>query len=201
DPDRASRIEGGDAVVNVHHVGRFDEGVVEILVGGIERVVDLERARALGEVAADENVALEVCGVIPPAAAGIHSIDTTSLRAVGDEISAVGRDAGRRRVAAIHRGTRGAGGDGRDGVIAVAVITHVKGCGGSGRADAHADARAVECDNAVVNINYAAQHEGIAHVDLCEGADGRGVRVCSLLRPPEGSRVPHGRVIGPGYGI
>lgn len=35
-------IEDGVAVVNIHHVRGFDKGVVEILVFGIERVIDFE---------------------------------------------------------------------------------------------------------------------------------------------------------------
>jgi hypothetical protein len=49
------------AVVNVHLVGRFDEGVVEILVRRIERVVDLEGATTFAEAAADRNIPAEVC--------------------------------------------------------------------------------------------------------------------------------------------
>jgi hypothetical protein len=50
---RAVFIGDHIAVVNVHHVGGFDEGVVEILVRRIERVVDLERATAFADASAD----------------------------------------------------------------------------------------------------------------------------------------------------
>ncbi len=42
----AGFVGGGVAVVDVHHVRGFDEGVVEVLVVGVERVVDFERAAA-----------------------------------------------------------------------------------------------------------------------------------------------------------
>src|SRR5580698_5076807 len=45
------------AVVDVHHVGRFDEGVVEVLIGRVERVVDLERSSSLGQIAVHVDVA------------------------------------------------------------------------------------------------------------------------------------------------
>src|SRR5262249_13391585 len=48
-----------DAVVDVHHIGRFDERVVEIFVGRIERMVNLERAAEFREVADDVHVAAE----------------------------------------------------------------------------------------------------------------------------------------------
>lgn len=59
DPDFAIRVHRGDAVVDVHHVGRFDEGVVEIFVSGIERIVDFERAAALGDIAGNCEVSLD----------------------------------------------------------------------------------------------------------------------------------------------
>jgi hypothetical protein len=50
------------AVVNVHHDGRFDEGVIEIFVRGIKRVIDLERSGSFGEVAVDVHVTVEKSG-------------------------------------------------------------------------------------------------------------------------------------------
>src|SRR5260370_2562774 len=47
----AARVGGDVAVVDVHHVGGFDEGVRKIFVGRVEGMVNLERAAALGEVA------------------------------------------------------------------------------------------------------------------------------------------------------
>src|SRR5439155_18980086 len=42
DPRLAIAVQRHDAIVNVHHVGTFHEGVSEVFVGRIERVVDLE---------------------------------------------------------------------------------------------------------------------------------------------------------------
>src|ERR1044071_1317009 len=39
------------AVVDVFHVGRLDKRVIEILIFGVERVVNLERAAAFREIA------------------------------------------------------------------------------------------------------------------------------------------------------
>src|SRR5208282_1756817 len=55
----ALRIGDDISVVNVHHVRGFDEGVVEILVGGIERMIDLERTARFREVAVDIHISVE----------------------------------------------------------------------------------------------------------------------------------------------
>ena len=47
------------AVVDVHHVGRFDGRVRQIFVGGVERIIDLEGSAATGKNAVDADVALE----------------------------------------------------------------------------------------------------------------------------------------------
>src|SRR5580704_9091663 len=48
--DRCATAVGDDvAVVYVHHVGRFDEGVVEILVRWIKRVIDFEGAAGFAQ--------------------------------------------------------------------------------------------------------------------------------------------------------
>src|SRR5215472_11171605 len=39
DPCRAARIERDHAVIDVHHVGRFDKGVVQVLIFRIEGMV------------------------------------------------------------------------------------------------------------------------------------------------------------------
>jgi len=58
----ALRIGGYVAVVDVHHVGDC-EGVVEILVGGVERGHrSLKRTPAFGEIAVDVHIPVE-----PPA--------------------------------------------------------------------------------------------------------------------------------------
>ena len=86
---REALAVGGDvAVVDVHHVRRLDEGVLQVLVRRIERVVDLERAAALGERAVDGDVALEVAGVAVRAVAvdadavGALAEDAASARAL-----------------------------------------------------------------------------------------------------------------------
>jgi hypothetical protein len=42
DPDVAVGVQRRDTVVDVHHVGRFDERVIEIFIGGVEGIVDFE---------------------------------------------------------------------------------------------------------------------------------------------------------------
>src|SRR5258708_1468298 len=50
------------AVVDVHHVRRFDKGVVEVLVGGIQRIINLERAAALAEISRNVDIACKESG-------------------------------------------------------------------------------------------------------------------------------------------
>src|SRR5882757_1798998 len=50
-------VGGRGAVVDVHHVRRLDERVVEVFVSRILRMVDLERAAALREIAPNGDVA------------------------------------------------------------------------------------------------------------------------------------------------
>ncbi len=50
-------IQCGVAVIDVHHVGRLDEGVVKVLVGGVQGIINLERTGVLGERAAHRQVA------------------------------------------------------------------------------------------------------------------------------------------------
>ena len=52
-------VERRHAVIDIHHVGGLDEGVVEILVRRVERMVDLERAAALAEIAVDLHITFE----------------------------------------------------------------------------------------------------------------------------------------------
>lgn len=59
---RSAGIEHRDAVVDVLHVRRFHEGVVEVLVLRIQRVVDAETAAALAQAAVDLDVAEEAAG-------------------------------------------------------------------------------------------------------------------------------------------
>src|SRR5580698_3928151 len=57
-------------VVDIHHVGRFDEGVIQVLVSGIQRVIDFEGAAAFAERAVNLHIAEEIAGIaLGPAAA------------------------------------------------------------------------------------------------------------------------------------
>jgi hypothetical protein len=89
----AGSVGGHVAVVDVHHVGRLHESVIEVPVGGIERMVDLERATFLMEIAVDfhfsveprgkargaacqnSSAAADVIGVAPPAEVVGHGIE------------------------------------------------------------------------------------------------------------------------------
>jgi hypothetical protein len=57
DDGRAAAVGDDVSVVDVHHVGRFDEGVVELLIRRIERMIDLKGAAAFAEIARNVNVA------------------------------------------------------------------------------------------------------------------------------------------------
>jgi hypothetical protein len=59
---RATAVCDDVAVINVHHVGRFDEGVVEIFIGRIEWMIDLKGAPGLAEIAGNVHVASEIPG-------------------------------------------------------------------------------------------------------------------------------------------
>src|SRR5579863_2218244 len=74
----AVRIERCHTVINVLHVGRLDEGVVEIFVSRIERMVNLERPPIFGKVAVDENVASKIAGQAA-ARVGINAITTCKV--------------------------------------------------------------------------------------------------------------------------
>jgi hypothetical protein len=63
DRRKSSAIRPDDAVVDVHHLGRLDERVLQVLVRGVERMVDPERACALRQRARDVHVPGEVAGV------------------------------------------------------------------------------------------------------------------------------------------
>ena len=76
DDSLAASIEDRDAVVDVFHVGRFHEGVVEIFVRRIQRVIDLERTAVFGQVAVDPNITIESPGVAP--ADGLPTVDADS---------------------------------------------------------------------------------------------------------------------------
>src|SRR5580698_5328138 len=59
---RAAPIGDDRAVVDVLHVGRFDEGVVQILIGGVEWMIDLKRAARFADGASGLHVAQEKTG-------------------------------------------------------------------------------------------------------------------------------------------
>ena len=56
----AAFIQSGDAIVDIHHVRRFDGGVREVLVGRIERVVDLQGGIVAVYIAINDNVSIKV---------------------------------------------------------------------------------------------------------------------------------------------
>ena len=85
------RVDASLAVVDVHHLGRFHERVVEVFVVGIERMVDLERASALGERAGHVGVSGEVPGIAraaSPCGAVDGVADTTRAR-IGEAADSV----------------------------------------------------------------------------------------------------------------
>jgi hypothetical protein len=56
-------VENCGAVVDVFHVGRLDEGVVQVLARGIQRMVDLERPSGLDEMAGQAEVLAQCSGI------------------------------------------------------------------------------------------------------------------------------------------
>src|SRR5579863_8231969 len=52
-------VQRGHAVIDVLHVRRLDERMVEVLICWIERVIDFERTTCLREVAIDVDIAVE----------------------------------------------------------------------------------------------------------------------------------------------
>lgn len=59
-PGLAVGVEGDVAIVDVHHVRAFDEGVGKILIGWIQRMVDLELATGFAQVAVNGNLAIKI---------------------------------------------------------------------------------------------------------------------------------------------
>src|SRR6185295_18338932 len=59
DPRLTITVQRHDAIVNVHHVGTFHEGVSEVFVGRIERVVDLESPGRLAESSVHTDVPVQ----------------------------------------------------------------------------------------------------------------------------------------------
>src|SRR5579863_3323796 len=59
DSCQTGAVRGDVAVVNVLHVRRFDEGVVEVLIGRIERVIDMELSTCFGKLPVDVDIAVE----------------------------------------------------------------------------------------------------------------------------------------------
>src|SRR5208283_1550395 len=60
---QAGAVRRDVTVVDVFHIRRFHEGVVEVLVFRIERVIDFERPTSFGEVAVDVDIANEKRGI------------------------------------------------------------------------------------------------------------------------------------------
>ena len=59
-PSLAVIIQGGSAVVNIGHFRALHEGMEQVLVGWVERVVDLEAAAGFGEQPANVYLLSEV---------------------------------------------------------------------------------------------------------------------------------------------
>src|SRR5579862_1170034 len=59
DDSRAAPVGGDVAVVDVFHVERFDEGVVKILVGWIEWMIDFKGAAGFAEAAVNADLTVE----------------------------------------------------------------------------------------------------------------------------------------------
>src|SRR5271165_1035558 len=85
DRSQTSAIGGDGPVINVLHVGRFDEGMVEILVGGVERVVNHERAATFGE-RADYGYS----GARSPQGVDVVDAEVQFLTGVGVNVGAAG---------------------------------------------------------------------------------------------------------------
>ena len=56
-------IQYRNAVVDIHHVGRFHKGVVKIFVGRVQRVINLETSAAFSQGIGDSNAAIEISRV------------------------------------------------------------------------------------------------------------------------------------------
>src|SRR5205807_1115101 len=52
----------GVAIVDVHHIGRFDTRMRECLVGWVEWVIDREEAEAFRDRASDTHVSSKIAG-------------------------------------------------------------------------------------------------------------------------------------------
>src|ERR1700722_2685322 len=69
----AAAIGDDGAVVDVLHVGRFDEGVVQILIGGVEWMIDLKGAARFADVSLHSHLAIERTSVPGALAFGVNS--------------------------------------------------------------------------------------------------------------------------------
>src|SRR5580700_36512 len=200
DPRGSVGVKRRQAVIDIHHVGRLDEGVVEIFVGGIERVVDLERAAALAEAALDADVPRRVDGHQVGAILIAEMDDTVPGAAdvgVAAEVSYQG--------VVLATGESTAADESKAGKTASAawiadeglhtVSFHIQLCLWSRGADAHTGVGRLP-----VHAIDAAQHDGIAFCDLSPGANrggvGEGSRAELRTRPQSGVILP-----GKGAGI
>jgi len=78
------------AVIDVHHVRRFDKRMGEVFVRRVERMVDLEHPSALGQGPGDVHVAVQVCRIVVATSAKVLRHNAAARRAIGGEIPAVG---------------------------------------------------------------------------------------------------------------
>src|SRR4030095_14553630 len=78
--------EGDDAVVDVHHIGRFDERVIQVFVFGIERMVNLERAHGFRKGPGDIDLSDEFTGITIRACAFALHTNVDSRGFGGDSI-------------------------------------------------------------------------------------------------------------------
>src|SRR5580698_246141 len=74
DDGGSAAIRGDVAVVDVQHVGRLDEGVVEVFVRRIQRMIDFEGAAGFTDTAINLDCAVKVAGSVEdPGAFGVYS--------------------------------------------------------------------------------------------------------------------------------
>src|SRR5215471_7829087 len=66
----SSGIQSNHTIIDVHHVGRFDERMIQVLVRRIGWMINLERATALRQVAGDRDIAEKLTSQPGSGAAG-----------------------------------------------------------------------------------------------------------------------------------
>src|SRR5579863_7613608 len=141
DSCQTGAVCGDVAVVNVHHVRRFDEGVVEVLIGRIERVIDMELSTCFGKFAVDVDIAVEKRRVAPALVIGEQGV---TCGGVAEASAAAAGTAGLPfhaicAPAAVHSGAAGA-------VHSVAVAGALHSGGGAGAVHSGGAAEAFHSD-------------------------------------------------------